>query len=68
MIGKSGLSVMVNDKLLQLSGDDLINYLKTLTSDEIKSIEVITAPPAKFDAEGNSGIVNIVLKAAKKFF
>jgi hypothetical protein len=66
MIGKSGLSVMVNDKLLQLSGDDLINYLKTLTSDEIKSIEVITAPPAKFDAEGNSGIVNIVLKAAKK--
>jgi hypothetical protein len=47
------------------SGDDLINYLKTLTSDEIKSIEVITAP-AKFDAEGNSGIVNIVLKAAKK--
>lgn len=66
MIGKSGLSVMVNDKLLQLSGDDLINYLKTLTSDEIKSIEVITAPPAKFDAEGNSGIVNIVLKEAKK--
>jgi hypothetical protein len=66
MIGKSGLSVMVNDKLLQLSGEDLINYLKTLTSDEIESIEVITAPPAKFDAEGNSGIVNIVLKEAKK--
>ena len=55
MIGKSGMAVMIDDKLVQLSGDDLINYLKTISSDNIKSIEVITTPPAKYDAEGNSG-------------
>ena len=65
MIGKSGMSVMVDDRLIQLSGDDLINFLKTIKSDNIKSIEVITTPPAKYDAEGNSGIVNIKLKKAK---
>lgn len=66
MIGKSGMSVMVNNRLLKLSEDDLISYLKTLKSDDIKSIEVITNPPAKYDAEGNSGIVNINLKKAKE--
>jgi hypothetical protein len=66
MIGKSGMGVMVNDRLIQLSGDDLINYLKNLKSDDIKKIEVITNPPAKYDAQGNSGLVNIVTKTAKK--
>ncbi|MFZ2284313.1 MAG: TonB-dependent receptor [Lutibacter sp.] len=65
MIGKSGMSVMINGRIIQLSGEDLINYLKSLKSDDIKSIEVITTPPAKYDAEGNSGIVNIILKTAK---
>jgi outer membrane receptor protein involved in Fe transport len=66
MIGKSKMSVMVDDRVIQLFGNDLINYLKTISSDNIKSIEVITTPPAKYDAEGNSGIVNIKLKKAKK--
>ena len=66
MIGKSGMSVMVDDKLIQLSGDDLVNFLKTISSDNIKNIEVITTPPAKYSAEGNSGLVNIKLKKAKK--
>lgn len=65
MIGKSSMAVMVDDKIMQLSGDDLINYLKTISSDNIKSIEVITTPPAKYDAEGNSGLINIKLKKAK---
>ncbi|NEW78620.1 MAG: TonB-dependent receptor [Gelidibacter sp.] len=65
MIGKSGMAVMVDDRLMQLSGDDLINFLKTIQSDNIKSIEVITTPPAKYSAEGNSGIINIKLKKAK---
>ncbi|QOG02309.1 TonB-dependent receptor [Flavobacterium sp. MDT1-60] len=62
MIGKSAMSVMINDRVIQLSGDDLINYLKSIPSDNIKSIEVISTPPAKYDAEGNSGILNIQLK------
>ncbi|WP_051590634.1 TonB-dependent receptor [Flavobacterium daejeonense] len=66
MVGKNKMSVMIDEKLIQLSGDNLINFLKTIASDNIKSIEVITTPPAKYDAEGNSGIVNIKLKKAKK--
>jgi hypothetical protein len=65
MIGKNGMGIMVNDKIIQLSGDDLINYLKNLKSDDIKKIEVITSPPSKYEAQGNSGLVNIVLKSAK---
>lgn len=65
VIGKSGVAVMVDDRIMPLSGEDLINFLKTIKSDDIKSIEVITNPPAKYSAEGNSGLVNINLKKLK---
>ncbi|WP_426481454.1 TonB-dependent receptor domain-containing protein [Chryseobacterium sp. R2ACT005] len=60
--GKNGVSVMVNDRMLNLSGSELINYLRNLRSENILKIEVITTPPAKYEAQGNSGIINIVLK------
>ncbi|MCS3531447.1 outer membrane beta-barrel family protein [Chryseobacterium sp. JUb7] len=60
--GKSNVAIMVNDRLLNLSGQELINYLKTLRSDDIAKIEVITTPPAKYEAEGKSGLINIILK------
>lgn len=66
IIGKSTLRVMVDDRLLEMSGDQLTNYLKTLRADDIEKIEVITNPPAKYQAIGNSGILNIVLKSGKK--
>ena len=66
IIGKSNLLVMVNDKMIQLSGEDLINYLKTIPSNSIQKIEVITTPPSKYDAAGNSGLINIVLKKTIK--
>lgn len=65
MIGKNNMSVMVDDKLILLSGDELINFLKSIPSDNIKNIEVISTPPAKYDAEGNSGLINIKLKKSK---
>ncbi|WP_431214033.1 carboxypeptidase regulatory-like domain-containing protein [Puia sp. P3] len=65
IIGKSTLKVMVNGKFVQLSGDNLIAYLRSLPASSIQSIEVITTPPAKYEAEGNSGLVNIVLKTAR---
>lgn len=68
MIGKSSLQVLINDREVLLSGKNLSDYLKTISSDNIKSIEVISNPPAKYDAEGNSGIVNIVLKKANSNF
>lgn len=66
MVGKKTMAVMIDDRLIQLSGEDLITFLRTVQSDNIKSIEVVTTPPAKYDAEGNSGIINIKLKKAKK--
>jgi len=65
MIGKSKMLVMVNDKMVQLSGIDLVSFLRSLPSDDIESIEVITNPPSKYSAEGNSGILNIVTKKRK---
>ena len=62
IVGKSGVSVMVNDRMLNLSGTELVNYIKNLRSENILKIEVITTPPSKYEAQGNSGIVNIVLK------
>jgi len=65
LIGKSSMQVMINDKLLPLSGEDLISYLNTIPSETIQKIEIISTPPAKYEASGNSGLINIVLKQAK---
>jgi outer membrane receptor protein involved in Fe transport len=62
IIGKSGVAVMINEKIVNISGTDLINYLRSLRSDDIEKIEVITTPPSKYEAQGNSGLINIVLK------
>lgn len=62
LIGKSAVQVLINDRLLQLSGEDMIAYLEAIPSGNIDRIEVITAPPAKYEAGGNSGLINIVLK------
>lgn len=63
--GKGGVSVMLNGRLQQLSGDDLIQFLHAIPSSNISKIEVITTPGAKYDAEGNAGIINIVTKKNK---
>lgn len=64
--GVWGTRVMVDGKMLNLSGDDLKNYLQNLRSNEIASIEIIAHPSAEFDAEGSGGIINIVLKKNTK--
>lgn len=60
--GKSTVSVMINGRMLNLSGNALLNYLKSIRSENIAKIEVITTPPSKYEAQGNSGIINIILK------
>jgi len=60
--GKQGVTVMINDKLTYLSAAQLATLLRSTDGTTIQSIEIITNPSAKYDAAGNSGIINIKLK------
>ena len=68
--GRSGVAVFINDKPSYLSGTELENYLKTLPAGSIKNIEIMENPPAKYEAEGNAGVININIKRStmKGFF
>ncbi len=65
--GKTGVLIYIDGKQSYLTGNELINFLKTLQSNDIDSIEIITQPSSKYDAAGNAGILNIKLKKNKKF-
>ncbi|MFZ1528708.1 MAG: outer membrane beta-barrel family protein [Ferruginibacter sp.] len=67
LAGKNGVQVYVDGKPSPLSGADLANYLKSLQSSQMESIEIITNPSAKYEAAGNAGIINIKLKKNKSF-
>ena len=60
--GKEGVVVMVNDKISYMPASALVQMLEGMSADNISSIELITTPPANFDAEGNAGYINIKLK------
>lgn len=60
--GKNGVMVFIDDKPTNLAPADLANYLRSLQSNTIESIEIMPNPPAKYDAAGNAGIINIRLK------
>jgi hypothetical protein len=60
--GRTGVTVMINDRPMYMSTADLTSFLRSMPADNIKSIEVITSPSARFDAEGAAGVINIQLK------
>ncbi len=64
--GKQGVTIMINDKLTYLSQAQLATLLRSTDGNTIASIEIITNPSAKYDAAGNSGIINIKLKKNKQ--
>lgn len=64
--GKQGVTVMINDKLTYLSSAQLATLLRSTDGNTISTIEIITNPSAKYDAAGNSGIINIKLKKNKQ--
>ncbi|KQM50252.1 outer membrane beta-barrel family protein [Chryseobacterium sp. Leaf201] len=62
--GSQSILVTINDKRVMLTGDELKNLLENTQGDEVKSVEVITNPPAKYEASG-SAVLNIVMKKNK---
>ncbi|MBV7440937.1 TonB-dependent receptor [Weeksellaceae bacterium TAE3-ERU29] len=62
IIGKSGAGIVVNGKPINLKGSALIDYLRSLQSENVRAIEVITSPSAKGNAQGNGGGINIIMK------
>ncbi|KEQ28452.1 TonB-dependent receptor [Pedobacter antarcticus 4BY] len=59
--GSKSILVTINDKKVYLSGDELKAFLESTGGNEVKSVEIITNPPAKYDASG-SAVINIKLK------
>lgn len=64
--GKNGVLVLIDDKPTYLSGSDLNNLLSSMNSSQVEQIELMTNPPAKYDASGNAGIINIITKKVKQ--
>lgn len=65
--GKNGVKIYIDGKPSPLASTDLSNYLKSLQSSQIEAIEIINNPGARYEAEGNAGIINIRLKKNKTF-
>lgn len=63
--GKSGILVLIDDKPTYLSAADLATYLRSLPSSQLDKIELMDNPPAKYDAAGNGGVINIKTKKIK---
>jgi outer membrane receptor for monomeric catechols len=63
--GKQGVQIYIDGKPSYVSGADLVNLLKNMNAVQLEQIEIMTNPPAKYDAAGNSGIINIKTKKNK---
>lgn len=63
--GKQGVKIYLDGKPSYLSGTDLANFLKSLSASQLDQLEIMTNPPAKYDAAGNAGVINIKTKKIK---
>ncbi|KAA9357022.1 TonB-dependent receptor domain-containing protein [Larkinella humicola] len=63
--GKSGVMVMLNGKLMRLPLAQVVALLNGMNANEISTIELLTTPPSRYDAEGSAGLINIVTKKNK---
>lgn len=60
--GKQGVVIMIDGKPSPMNGPDLVNYLRGLPANAIDRLEIISNPSSKYDAAGNSGIIDIKMK------
>ncbi|GAA4733724.1 outer membrane beta-barrel family protein [Flavisolibacter ginsenosidimutans] len=63
--GKAGVMVLIDGRPTQLGSSDLANLLRSMNANQLDQVEIMTNPPAKFDAAGNAGIINIKTKKNK---
>lgn len=62
ILGKGTSRVMIDGRIIELLGEELNNFLKSISASDIKNIEIISNPPAKYEAEGTGGLINIIMK------
>lgn len=65
VLGRAGVLLYVDGKRIPINGDELTNYLRNLPAEQIDKIDIISNPGAKYEAEGNAGIIDIRLKKAE---